>query len=184
MNSRLGVFAFLAFVLPGLLAGCGDSTKVRVSGKVTMDGKPFYGSVIAENESGQSGTAVIGKGGQYDMREAPLGKVVFYVKPMTFTGMPPEEQDKIVKGEKTAMEMMAEKGGDKKENPKLTDMIYGRYQSSLPPWMTKDDIPLVIQSLKVDGKYCGKGSGYTKELKGGSSTTLDMEVKPAKLQQE
>ncbi len=178
MNTKIFASLSVGFALLGFGAGCGDSTKARVSGKVTIGGKPFYGTVVAENAEGKKASAMITKGGQYVIPDAPVGKVTFYVQPQAFPGMSADDVANLLKGSPTSMEIMAGKGNPDKK-PNSQDVLFGFYQSKLPSWMTKDDVPQIIEGLKVDPKHLTKSSGLEKELKGGSNTTYDIVLQVA-----
>lgn len=72
-------YASMIVLAPLVFAvGCGGGRPIaKLSGKVTMEGKPFeYGivKVVSEDEKAQ-GSGEIQKGGEYTVANAPIGKV-------------------------------------------------------------------------------------------------------------
>jgi hypothetical protein len=167
MKHRVLLFLLLCPCLLGFSTGCGDNTKAIVTGKVTMkSGKPFFGTITAiNNESGVSDTCDIGQGGSYELRNAPLGKITFFVQPVPLPMLSLELKKQWMQGKELPFEQMT---------PEAFKSSIGK---SLRDWVTKEDFPAVLDSQRVEGQYTGAGtSPLVQDLAGGSQTTYNIDL--------
>lgn len=166
---RFVVVFLLCPPLLGFLTGCGDSTKARVRGKVTLVGQPFYGTLFAINEaSGGGDSCPIEKAGTYDMRNIPAGKVKFYVIPTGIPGLPKQIFETFVKeGVPDAICKLSDE--EFKKNP---------FSTHLPPWARAADFPVFFESMNVVPDFTTPAkTPLEKTLPGGSSTVFNIDLK-------
>jgi len=156
----------LCLFLVGSLSGCG-APNARVTGKISMEGHPFVGTLFIQKEDATTPGAQceIGKGGNFEFLSAPVGKVKFFVRAWEMPGMSKEEVFKM-------MPKMSEM------QKKMTDEGFkAQFGNKLPSWATKEDLPFVFESLKADSKFLSASSSpLEKDLKSGSNGPFDLQV--------
>ena len=164
MIIRVLQILILSAVLLVLAPGCGDSSTAQVHGKVTVDGKPFFGTIYMKPPTGQIKSAPV-QNGVYRLNDGPIGKVKVYVAPLEIPGFGLQQWAGLIESQ--------QKGDLAKQKP-----VAGK---AVPGGLKAEDLPGIIASKLVEEKYLtAEKTPFEPDFKGGSNPPYDVKLTAGK----